>query len=665
MTPARSPKRELEQHGEDGEADERQGDPEEHERPAPGQAPAAALLAAQANGPDLGATFGEHAAVAADRGPAAGAWSDRFRSAVRAAERSVVACALQLPGHEKILYHASARPLLVYDRGVLRRCWALFPFLVSGCGDGASLEGSGGAADGSFGTTSGGGTTGPGLGTGSGSTTGTGGSGDLGPTPGNAVVLDDGFVLALHPVEGGALPTRAIGFTRVADEVTARDERGLEIWSANLGGGSLFGGFDFDADGVPDLGLVRSEDTGAPCGEQTIVRTRIDVARGSNGELFPLTAELDALCWDFSGNVYPTAQWTDLDVLFGSGSSVIATAPYYATGGTFHQFDGTAFTEIGTFIYPSVAAYGATYPLAKPNPYGQSVAHIANSHVANGLFVAPNKLAFFTSARAVAYEAKPLSADQLLADVPWLSGGRTDLAGRNYGLVSRDPSAASKLVLVSGTGADTVYADMFSGAMAADPWGQIERHVAIVDLSAGTVDDRFFSYAHDNDDGNQYERRVVYPDSPFVRTASPARLAFNVYEGGRWRLHVTAPGTTEDATVLLDWFLWDIRDLDGDGVDEWVLSPAKDPSDPDVPGYYFVKWRTVIAHFDDDRLALEPSATHEGAIPYLVPFFRSPEKTTSRSFLYPALTERQPDGGLALLLRSSSGDLVRVATGRP
>lgn len=87
---------------------------------------------------------------------------------------------------------------------------------------------------------------------------------------------------------------------------------------------------------------------------------------------------------------------------------------------------------------------------------------------------------------------------------------------------------------------------------------------------------------------------MVYPDTPFVDATTPSRLAFNVYAGGRWNLHVTVPGATPDALIMLDWFLWDIRDLDADGADEWVLSPTKDRADPDVPGYYFAKWRTVI-----------------------------------------------------------------------
>ena len=52
-------------------------------------------------------------------------------------------------------------------------------------------------------------------------------------------------------------------------------------------------------------------------------------------------------------------------------------------------------------------------------------------------------------------------------------------------------------MLIAGTDASTLFSDMLAGAMVSDPWGQIERHVSIVDMATGTVDDRFFSYAHD------------------------------------------------------------------------------------------------------------------------------------------------------------------------
>jgi hypothetical protein len=496
--------------------------------------------------------------------------------------------------------------------------------------------------------------------------TGAGGSGgaDPGPPPGNAVMLADGSVMPLYAVGAEDLGTRAIGFTTDGPVVTARDERGDPIWERDLEPGALFGGFDVDADGVPDLGLVRSMDTGAPCGAETMVDTWLDVALGRSGDLVSLVPPLGAICWTFGATAYPTVQWTSLGVLFGGPSDVIATLPYYATEGTFWSYREGAFEPVGTFFHPSTASYDASYTADLPNAWGTGTSHLPNSHVANGLFAsvaAEERLLYFTSGRFVAYRPAPLAPDQLVLDRPFLTGGRTDIAGRNYGLVTRDPADEDVLVLVAGTSADTVHADMMSGTMTADPWGQIERHVTFVDLAAAAVDDRFFSYAHDGGDAYQYEGRVVYPDGIFVRTPSgPSRIAFNVYEGGKWRVHVTAPGATADAIILADRFLWDIRDLNGDGLDEWILSPTRDPSDPDVPGYYFTKWRTVLARWDEPAGATVELAVIEGMIPSLVASFRAADKTTSRGALYPVLIERLTTGELALLLTGPGGPTERV-----
>ena len=232
--------------------------------------------------------------------------------------------------------------------------------------------------------------------------------------------------------------------------------------------------------------------------------------------------------------------------------------------------------------------------------------------------------------------------------------------GRNYGLVLPDPGAPSRLVLLAGTDTSTMFDDMSTATMAADPWGQIERHVTWVDLSTGAVDDRFFSYAHDDNDGKKYEGRVLYPANPIVRTASgPSRIAYNVYEGGHWMLHVSKPGSTADALVLKDVFLWDISDVDRDGQEEWITTPARDPSEPDVPGYYYVKWRTLFSHWDAASLALTQSAEHPGSIPYLLGRFREPGRTTSRGAIYSVLTARDATG-LVLLLKSAGGALQKV-----
>jgi hypothetical protein len=541
------------------------------------------------------------------------------------------------------------------------RSIVLFVFVCAACGGNRTHSGS----------TSPGSTTGTG-GSATGSSGGHGGSGGnggapAGPPPGNAAVLDDGSVMPLYPVSASNAATRAVGFVQTGTMVAARDEHGALLWEKDLGPGSLFGGFDFDADGFPDLGLVRSQDTGMPCGAQTILMTSLDVATGRAGALYNLVPPLASLCWMFPTATYPTTQWSDLGILFGAGTAVLATSPYYATSGTFWHWNGTGFDALGTYQYPSTDAYDAAYPGAHPNAYGQGHAYVQNSHVANGLFASvasEDRLAFFTSSRFVEYAVAPLSASQLRVDTPYLTANRTDIAGRDYGLVAPDPGQPDHIVLLGGTDASTLYSDMLAAAMVSDPWGQIERHVSIMDLVTGTVDDRFFSYAHDGGDAYKYEGRVVYPAGPFVKRGAgqPSRLAFNVYEGGHWQLHVTAPGTTADAVVLPDAFLWDVRDLDGDGQDEWVISPSRDPSDPNVPGYYFCKWRTKISRWDEATTTLADVATIEGAIPLLVPTFRLPSRSTSRSYLYPSLTARV-GGSLVLLLEDASQKRVSYTIG--
>jgi hypothetical protein len=486
------------------------------------------------------------------------------------------------------------------------------------------------------------------------------------PPPGNALLLPGGEVTPLYPVSDPAAPTRAVAFRQAGSDVEALDEHGASLWKKDLGVGALFGGFDFDADGWPDLGLVRSTSSGQSCGGQDMQDTSIDVARGKDAELFPLVGPTPSLCWTFGTTTYPTPQWTGLDVLFGDGDPTLFTAPYYATTGSYWGFSSGAFSETGLLQYPSTAAYDSTYSNDKVNAYGGPESHTTNPHVANGMILGQagaSRLVFFTSSRVVQYAVGPIGPTQLLFDSPFLPGNRTDLVGRNYGLVIPDPGDANRVVLIAGTDTSTMFDDMVSASMSSDPWGQIERHVTWYSLATGTVDDRFFSYAHDDNDGKKYEGRVVYPANPIVRMAAGAsRIAFNVYEGGHWMLHVTAPGSSADAVVLKDVFLWDIADLDGDGSEEWVSTPSRDPSEPDVPGYYFVKWRTLLSHWDESSQGLVQADEVAGAIPLLVGRFREPRRTTSRGALYSVATAR--DGAsLVLLLRGSGGELVKVPLG--
>lgn len=486
--------------------------------------------------------------------------------------------------------------------------------------------------------------------------------------PGNAMLLGDGSVVPLYRVSDPAAATRAVGFVHDGDALRALDEDGGELWHQDVGAGALFGGFDFDADGWPDLGLARSEDTGKACGDSTILSTWVDLLEGRTGKLYSPAAPLESICWTFPSTTYPTHQWSSLGVLFGAGTKRLGLMPYYATTGWFFDFEAGAFSTIGSFAYPSTSSYDATYLDDQPNAFGTGTSYGEFSHVANGMMLVEGgqeRLAFFTSARVVQYAASDIGASQLLADTPYLTGGRTDIVGRNYGLVVRDPEYPQHLILIAGTGADTIFSDMTTGTMESDPWGGIERHVSVYDLASSAVDDRYFSFAHDAMDGHKYEGRVVYPDGPIVRrgAGSPSRIAFNVYEGGHWRLHVTEPGNTIDALVLPDLFLWDIRDVDGDGRDDWILSPSRDPGEPDVPGYYYLKWRTQLAHWDETGLGIIVDREVMDAIPLLAATFRLPEKTSSRSYLYPSLTARQ-GGAMSLLLWTSDKVVEPLPLGR-
>ncbi len=481
-----------------------------------------------------------------------------------------------------------------------------------------------------------------------------------GPTV-NAMIRGDGSILPVYKVDDAMSFVSSVGFVFDGETVTALDLDENILWTSETGAGALFGGFDFDEDGWPDLGLVRSEPTGEICGSTPTVNTWILFLRGISGDQIDAVAPMPDICWDFSGTIYPTSQWTTADVLFGKDMPVLALSPYYATTSWFYLWADGFTSE--SFYYPSSSLYDGTYTADRPNAWGTGTSHLPNSHVANGLLVdvdGDSRLVFFTSGRVVQYDAGPLGPDQLIADTPFLSGGRTDMAGRNYGLVGRDPQDPDKIVLISGTTAYSLYADLTSASMTFDTWGQIERHVTIYSLAARTVDDRFYSYAHDAGDGHKYENRVTYPDTPFVETGveRPSRLAYTVYTGGHWYIHVSQPGSTADALTLRGQFLWDIRDLDGDGIEEWIISPVEYPDDPDVPGYYYPKWHTTLHHWNETDMALEAIGSFVGYVPALVSTFRRPERTTSMSFLYPVLTTvTSPECTLKLVLRSQEGEI--------
>ncbi len=509
-----------------------------------------------------------------------------------------------------------------------------------------------------------------------------GGEGDAGGSPdaatANALPLAvNALVLAGAPPDAAPVPlyrlrtpsgtTAAVAFRQSGATVEALDQAGRAIWTKEIGPGALFGGFDVDGDGLVDLGIVRAKDTATPCYGKPLAERTIDLVLGASGVVIPkIVPPLTDICWNFG---YATEQWTVLAALFGAGSRDLVLQPQYTStnANAFNPYaegkawvvgveNGVAVTR-GTMTMPTVPAYDA-FPAAQLAAQGGQTKHYAASHVPNGLVVGSGdaaRLLFFTSGRAVQYGMS--SPFTLLADRPWLTGNRADLVGRNYGLVMPDPRAPDEVALVAGTGAVSLFEDMHTGQMAFDRNGQIERHVAVYDARTNTVDDRFYSYSHDGNDAFLYEGRTAYPNGVWLAApnAAASRLVYDVYQGGHWHAIVTTAGTTTTDVDVRDLFVWDVRDVDGDGELDVVASPSRDASDPDVPGYYFAKWRTVIFRWDEAARTLVPKKTVEGAIPWLVASFRDATRSTSFGFTYPVLTVATDDGGVALVLRKNDG----------
>src|SRR5262245_55811025 len=71
----------------------------------------------------------------------------------------------------------------------------------------------------------------------------------------NALVLPSGQYIALNQTPRSAI-CKAIGFGESGTVVTAYNQDGAVLWSKDLGPGQLFGGFDLDHDGIPDIAIA-------------------------------------------------------------------------------------------------------------------------------------------------------------------------------------------------------------------------------------------------------------------------------------------------------------------------------------------------------------------------------------------------------------------------
>lgn len=493
-------------------------------------------------------------------------------------------------------------------------------------------------------------------------------AGETGPLP--SVIVVEGAPVALYPVRDAASAVARVGYRLTGSELWAHDATGKVIWQETVGPGTLFGGFDMDGDGWVDMGIVRTEVIDVTCGVKKLNRSWIDLVSGRTGQIFEKVVEpLADICWDNLD--YGTQQWVARSVIFGAGPDLVFTPQYQTTGPTarnsysvgkaflVHFQDGApkVMGDVWTPASPSFDGYAA----AKLEPHGSGTKHFIEGHVLNGLVTNVDdrpRLVAFTSGRVVQYD---LGSRDLVADAPFLTGNRTDLVGRNYGQVMVDPGDGARLSLVTGTPAATLFRDTVAGTMDGDPWAGIERHVTAYDLRTNAVSDRFVSYAHDNGDGNRYEGRTAYPAHPMLPGKGAAgRTIYDVYSGGHWSVVVTDPGKSTTALTVRDLYVWDVEDLDGDGDVDIVATPMREPSQPDVPGYYFAPWQTTVYRWDEATKTLVQKVSSTGVLPRLVASFSEAGTSNSTGTNQRVGTVLDGQGRLSLLGVTSSGVLMPV-----
>lgn len=495
------------------------------------------------------------------------------------------------------------------------------------------------------------------------------------PTVNSIFLPAAGTIVPLYTGRSG----QKITYTYWNSILTAYNEKGVVRWSKTIDSGdnsALSGGFDFNNDGIIDALIASCTFTGTTWGtnisptgaprDNRVCNTKLTFVSGNNGTTYVPMNPLQDKLWTFATDAYPTRQYVSASVLFGENTSKISVQPQYATAGTFLDFNQTFFSP-GAYYYPSSSSFDyyskrvMQYPAQSWTDY---------SHVANGLIFKDNqgqdRLLFFTSGRVVQYSVGQLSQNQLLADHPYLPDpNRTYVAGRNYGVLARDPGDNDLFVLISGTGNYTLFLDFINNTMAkgegshTDIYGGIERHITLYNYQSNTLNSHFYSYAHDPNNTNQYyyENRIAYPTNPFIRTTYGAsRYAYNEYKLGHWYVHITKPGSITDLYVLKDMYLWDIKKIDSYMRDVLVMSPMRYQGEPDVPGYYYPKWHTSFYYWNESNLSLVMLDSIQGAIPYLSSTFRTGSVTNGSGDggLYPILIGKDSAGQEAIAFYHSN-----------
>ena len=106
------------------------------------------------------------------------------------------------------------------------------------------------------------------------------------------------------------------------------------------------------------------------------------------------------------------------------------------------------------------------------------------------------------------------------------------------------------------------------------------------DATSGQVRQFFYSYAHDNNDGNTYRNRLAFPAFGTLPTsdARGSSTLFNLFDGVTWNIYATNAAGDGVTLMMANGFVWDALPIDNDTVDA-LISPIDTTRNVLVPDF--------------------------------------------------------------------------------
>lgn len=345
--------------------------------------------------------------------------------------------------------------------------------------------------------------------------------------------------------------------------------------------------FDYDGDGLIDSIKILTQTATKICGNGNRAESHtIQVFSGDPARklLFQSGAIEDTCVSPNGGTTVPYRAMGVGQVHIGPNAFELAVSPQYYSNGWFVN-------KSTNFFYTALTTSYDAYLAAQVLPTGLKHANWTQPY--NGLLISidgATKYVAATSGRFHRFSFAPYSQSQLEVDVPFVA--RADIAGRNYGALTHDVEGnTSKVFLVAGEPAYELYANFMSsyGKATVEPldlWGSIERHVSVFDMAKPSVAQKFYSYAHDDNDGHTFRNRVSFPSISVLpaKGSGGSKLIYNVFDGHTWSIHLGAGGGAESQAVLANHFVWDVIRRSKDEFDI-ITSPVDLTNKVFVPDY--------------------------------------------------------------------------------